>query len=446
MASGRMPRSLTLCANIKRLDWSRKETGMTADTDVAKMKEAMPNDRPEGAVENRSAAGPFRFDRVELAGSLGDLGTLLPIVIGMILINQLSPTPVFLAFGLFYLLTGFYYRLPVPVQPLKAVGAIAIAYPSQITEPVIGAAGIIFGFILLFLSLTGMLDRIARLFTQPVVRGIQLALGLIFLQKGIELVVTQKLFLSGVTGNYSEYHLNLILGFLVFFMVLALLDNRKVPAALAALAVGIIAGLALGGLQGRPLAIGPTEMHPLWPSLGDFWTAFFMLILPQIPLTIGNACVGTADTCSTLFRDSPLLSRTTAGRFALSMGAVNLPAGFFGAIPMCHGTGGLAAHYRFGARTGGAPIMIGAIFVILALVLGELGLTILALIPNSVLGVLLIFAGLELCPLVRSLQTNEEFFIALLIAGIALAVPNMAWAFGIGILADLLIRKFGMKI
>jgi SulP family sulfate permease len=128
------------------------------------------------------------------------------------------------------------------------------------------------------------------------------------------------------------------------------------------------------------------------------------------------------------------------------MGAVNLPAGFFGAIPMCHGTGGLAAHYRFGARTGGAPIMIGAIFVILALVLGELGLSILALIPNSVLGVLLIFAGLELCPLVRSLQTNEEFFIALLIAGVALAVPNMAWAFGIGILADLLIRKLGMKI
>jgi len=108
--------------------------GMTPDTGAAKMKEAMPNDRPEEAVENGSAAVPFRFDRVELAGSLGDLGTLLPIVIGMILINQLSPTPVFLAFGLFYLLTGFYYRLPVPVQPLKAVGAIPIAYPAEITE------------------------------------------------------------------------------------------------------------------------------------------------------------------------------------------------------------------------------------------------------------------------------------------------------------------------
>ena len=407
---------------------------------------SMPADGPAGGQNGKVQATTFRFDRVELAGSLGDLGTLLPIVVAMILINKLSPTTVFLAFGLFYLLTGFYYRLPVPVQPLKAVGAIAIAYPGQITEAVIGAGGMIFGLILLFLSLTGMLDRIARLFTQPVVRGIQLALGLIFLRKGIELIVTQKLFLSGATGNYSQYHLNLILGFIVFAMVLVLLDNKKIPAALAAVAVGIIAGLALGGLQGRTFSIGPTGVYPVWPSLGDFWTAFFMLILPQIPLTIGNACVGTADTCHTLFPNSPLLSRTKAGRFALSMGVINLPAGFFGAVPMCHGTGGLAAHYRFGARTGGAPIMIGIIFVILALVLGELGLTILALIPNSVLGVLLVFAGLELCPLVRSLQTNEEFFIALLIAGIALAVPNMAWAFGIGIVADLLIRRAGIKI
>jgi len=63
-----------------------------------------------------------------------------------------------------------------------------------------------------------------------------------------------------------------------------------------------------------------------------------------------------------------------------------------------------------------------------------------------VLGVLLIFAGLELCPLMRSLKTNEEYFVALLIGGIAMAVPNMGWAFGIGILADLFIRKMKIKI
>lgn len=388
----------------------------------------------------------FHFNRMELAGSLGDLGTLLPIVVGMILINGLSPTTVFLAFGLFYLMTGFYYRLPIPVQPLKAVGAIAIAYPNQITESVIGAGGILFGSLLLVLSLTGMVDRLAKLFTQPVVRGIQLALGLIFLKKGIELIVTQKVFLSGVDGRLAEYPINLVMGFMVFALVLALLDNKKFPAALAALAFGVIAGLALGGFQGQSFSIGPTRIELIAPSFGDFWTAFIMLILPQVPLTIGNACVGTADMCSSVFPDSPQLSRTKAGRFALTMGLANLPAGLFGAVPMCHGTGGLAAHYRFGARTGGAPIMIGSFFVVLALVLGEFGFAILALLPNSVLGVLLIFAGLELCPLVRSLQSNEEYFVALLIAGIALAVPNMAWAFAIGIAVDLFLRKTKTKI
>jgi sulfate permease, SulP family len=397
-------------------------------------------------TDNGGSTKRPRFDRIEFAGSLGDLGTLLPIVVAMILINKLSPSVVFLSFGLFYLITGYYYRLPVPVQPLKAVGAIAIAYPLLITESVIGASGIIFGVILLLLSISGTVNTLAKLFTQPVVRGIQLSLGLVFLRKGIELIVQKNLFLSGVAGSFSEYNLNLILGIVVFLMVLALLDNKKLPAALAALAVGIIAGLAFGGFDSLRFSIGPTKIGVISPTLKDFWTAFIMLILPQVPLTIGNACVGTADTCCTLFPKNPLLSKTKAGNFALTMGLANLPAGFFGAVPMCHGTGGLAAHYRFGARTGGAPIMIGALFVVMALVFGEFGFTLLAMIPNSVLGVLLIFAGLELCPLIRSLKTNEEYFVAILISGIALAVPNMGWAFGIGIAADLFIRKMKIKI
>jgi len=391
------------------------------------------------ALEPKKSAilGRLRFDRVELAGSFGDLGTLLPIVVGMILINKLSPTTVFLAFGLFYILTGYYYRLPVPVQPLKAVGAIAIAYPAQITEPVIGAAGIIFGGLLLVFAITGVVDKLAKLFTQPVVRGIQLALGLIFLRKGIELIVDKNLFLSGVPGRFPDSYANLILGIVVFGMVLALLDNKKLPAAIAAVAAGILSGLALGGLDGLSFSIGPTDMRFVSPTMNDFWIAL---------LTIGNACVGTADTCSSLFPNDPLLSRAKAGKFALTMGIANFPAGFLGAVPMCHGTGGLAAHYRFGARTGGAPIMIGVLLVLIALVFGEFGFSILALIPKSVLGVLLIFAGLELCPLIRSLKENEEYFVALLISGIALAVPNMGWAFGIGIVVDLFIRKAKIKI
>ena len=114
-----------------------------------------------GASESSGFIAKLRFDRVEFAGSLGDLGTLLPIVVAMILINKLSPSVVFLSFGLFYLITGYYYRLPVPVQPLKAVGAIAIAYPLLITESVIGASGIIFGVVLLLLSISGTVNALA---------------------------------------------------------------------------------------------------------------------------------------------------------------------------------------------------------------------------------------------------------------------------------------------
>ncbi|MEW5773259.1 MAG: putative sulfate/molybdate transporter [Thermodesulfobacteriota bacterium] len=420
---------------------------MTSERD-AKAGAAGPAGSPPEAERGgrRGLLRGFSFDRVELAGSFGDLGTLLPIVVGMILINKLSPTTVFLSFGLFYLLTAFMYRLPVPVQPLKAVGAIAIAFPNQITESVIGAAGVIFGCLLLVFSLTGIVDRLAKLFTPPVVRGIQLALGLVFLRKGLELIVSKKMFLSGVPGYFPDSYINLVLGVAVFGLVLLLLDNKKLPAAIAAVGIGIVAGFLLGGLGDQKLTLGPTEVRFMSFSLQDLWIAFIMLILPQIPLTIGNACVGTADTCATLFPSDPRLAKTTAGNFAFSMGLANLPAGFFGAVPMCHGTGGLAAHFRFGARTGGAPLMIGAIFVAIALVFGEAGFTFLTLLPNSVLGVLLIFAGLELCPLIRSLKANEEYFVALLISGISLAVPNMAWAFGIGIVVDIFIRKAKIKI
>ena len=273
------------------------------------------------------AAAPLRFDRVELAGAFGDLGTLLPIVVGMILINKLSPSTVFLSFGLFYLVTGYYYRLPVPVQPLKAVGAIAIAYPALITAPVIGASGIIFGALLLLFALTGIVDKLAKLFTQPVVRGIQLSLGLVFLKKGIELIVSPQVFLNGLAGRWAEYHINLIIGVVVFALVMGLLDNKKFPAALVALAAGILSGFVLGGFDARALSIGPTDIRIVSPSLQDFWTAFIMLILPQIPLTIGNACVGTADTCCTLFPQNPSLCQEHGREIRSHHGDRELPGG-----------------------------------------------------------------------------------------------------------------------
>lgn len=390
--------------------------------------------------------GAQRFDRLEIAGSFGDLGTFLPIVVAMILINRLSPSAVLLAFGLFYVFTGLFYRLPVPVQPLKAVAAMAIASPDVVTAPVIAAGGILFGAVMLTLWAGRLVDLASRLFTAPVVRGIQLALGLIFLRKGFEMIVSKSLFVDGRPGPFAAQHANLWLGVVVLVLVLALLDNRRFPAALAALAGGLAAGLLGGGVANGPFSLGPTELRLVVPRAADFWTAAVMLVLPQIPLTIGNACVGTAATAAGLFPGDARLDRAQAAGFAFTMGVANIPAGFLGAIPMCHGTGGLVAHHRFGARTGGAPIFLGLLLIAVALGFGQLGFSLLASIPNSVLGVLLVFAGLELCPLVRNLKTDQEYFVALFIAGIALAVPNMAWAFGAGIALDVLVRRLKIRI
>jgi len=128
------------------------------------------------------------------------------------------------------------------------------------------------------------------------------------------------------------------------------------------------------------------------------------------------------------------------------MGLANMVAGLFGAMPMCHGAGGLAAHYRFGARTGGSNIMIGIVFMVIALVFGKAGISLLSSVPNAVLGVLLLFAGLELAMLVRDLRERQEFFVAFLIAGIGLSTTNMSIAFISGIAVSWILKRTGIRI
>ncbi len=405
----------------------------------------------------------FRFDRMEFAGSLGDLGTLIPIAAGLILINKLSPTSVLLWVGLFYILAGLYYRLPIPVQPLKVVGALAIASPEKITEPVIAAAGIVFGAVLLILSISGAMQAISRLFTRPVIRGIQLGLGLILMKKGFQFIASDRLMLNGGEFMLGPVSVNLIVGIIAFALVLLFLNNKRLPAALLAVCVGIVIGVLAGGFRELSFSLGPAAARIVVPGLkastshgflgldpfpawNYFASAILLLIIPQIPLTIGNAAIGTADTACSLFPGNSNLKKATPSAFAFTMGLINIPAGFMAAMPMCHGAGGLAAHFRFGARTGGSNLMIGIIFIALATLLGKISLGLITLIPQSILGVLLAFAGIELALLTRDVNEKKDYFVVALVAGIGLAATNMAYAFGAGILAEFLINRLRIKI
>ncbi len=401
--------------------------------------------------------GSYKFDRMELAGSLGDLGTLIPLSVALIVINGLNATAVFLMVGLFYIGAGLYYNLPIPVQPLKVVAAIAVA--SQLDAATIAASGYLMGVILLIIAVTGIIDVLERLFTKPIVRGIQLGLGFILMIKGLEFIGKDELLMTGLTGlngghTFTRFielswltwiSVNTIIGIFGIIVVTLLLTNRRLPAAIAVILFGVLVSVGFGSLSGTSFEIGYEPVHFFKPDTALLLNALILLVIPQIPLTIGNAVMATADTARNLFGEERA-KRSTFRAFAASMGLANIGAGAVYGMPMCHGAGGLAAHYRFGARTGGSNLMIGTIFLVIAVVFGKAAISILGLIPNSILGVLLLFAGLELAMLIRDISEKKDLFIAFFIAGIGIATTNMGVAFIAGMTLLYIINKMKINI
>ncbi len=384
----------------------------------------------------------FRFNLQELGGALGDLGTLLPLIMALVLINGLNPTSVLVGVGMFFIVSGIYFRLPMPVQPLKAVAAIAISL--GLSASVISAAGLLMGAILLLLSLTNLITVVVKLFPQAVVRGIQLTIGLILFRKGIELVFNESTLTGGTTGSFSsgQFPIGLFLAIsalLVFilFKFVFFKQSKRFPPSLALLTFGLGAGVVFGPVPG-PEKLGLTLPSVILPNTADFWLAMTVLIIAQLPLTLGNAVVGTWDTARTYFEDEAY--RVTPRALTTSMGLANIIAGLFGTMPMCHGSGGLTAHYKMGARTGGANLMIGGLILAVGLFLGSGAVSFLSIVPFSVLGVLLAIVGIYHTLLIRDLNAKRQLAVAGTVAITTITLGNLAFGFGAGILLHHILR------
>lgn len=373
----------------------------------------------------------FKFDRMEFAGSLGDLGTLIPLAIGMILINGLNPTGVLFMIGLFYILAGIYYGVTVPVQPMKVIGAYVIA--TGMTPQQISASVLMMGVLLLVLGVTGAIHFVARHTPKSVVRGVQLGVGTVLMVKGIEFMLGPEPYLS--VQGIGPVGIGIILGVLGTAVTLLFLDNRKMPAAIVVVFGGMLIGFFIGKpATGEGLSLGlhlPGILPYGFPGIQDFLVALTLLVLPQIPMTVGNAIISNADLTRKYF--GPKAKMTSYRALANSQGIANIGSFIFGGIPLCHGAGGLAAHYRFGARTAGSNIIIGGIFLGLALFLGSSAIPILYLIPFSILGVLLVFAGSQLAMMIKDLRRKDDFFVAVAMLGVALAT-NLGVAFILGLI------------
>lgn len=327
---------------------------------------------PEQAARNK----PSKRWVGELGGACGDLGTLLPYALGAMTVAGLAPAGVLLGFGTFLVAAGLFYGMPMAVQPMKVVGAVLLT--GDIGAGELAATGLLIGALMLVLGLTGVIGPVARLIPQSVTAGLQLGLGLTMAVLGLELMGGRLWF-----------------GLVVLAVLLALMRVPRCPAALITLVVAALLGHAIG-IVTMPdrIAFGWQWPSPALPSWDDVWRAFERTVLPQLPVTLTNAVIVTAALSRDLF---PLASaRATERNLSISTGIANLALAPFGAMPMCHGAGGVQAQYRFGARTGLAPVLLGALLLVLALGFSDAAAGLLSLIPLPAVGVLLLIAGADL--------------------------------------------------
>lgn len=358
----------------------------------------------------------FQFSLREVSGALGDLGTLLPLMLGAIAIVGLAPMPVVLGFALSYIATALWYRLPVPVQPMKAVAAVLLT--AEMTPEALAASGVMIGAVLLLLGATGWIDRLGRLVPQSVLAGLQLGLGLTLALVSLDLIATAP-----------------ALGAATLLLLGGLMRVPRLPAALIAVIFAVLAGQALG-VAGLPLPeMGPGLPRfvglPSWPEIERGFTIF---VLPQLSLTLTNAILLTALVAGDYFGDRA--RHVTPRRLSLSSGLGNLLLTPFGALPMCHGAGGLAAHHRFGARSGAAPLMLGLALLVLAVLPGGAGLAALAAIPVAALGALLLVASAELALSRRLFDCRPSCRPVIALAGGVTVFVDPFWGLVAGSLAE----------
>lgn len=374
----------------------------------------------------RETGWTLAFNRHEVAGAFGDIGTDLPLILAMVAINGLDAASAFVMFGVFQVLTALRYGLPMPVQPLKAMAAIMISLGPAGTPGLLFGGGLVAGATMLLLGLTGAVDRIHAVIPAGVVRGIQLGLGLTLM-----LVAFDFMLRDGVLGVLEPLWLEAALASAVGVVGVLLLGRQKrLPPALLLVAAGVVLAL-LRGLDTGAIAAGAGLSLPQLyvPTTDDLLRGGLLLALPQVPLSLANAIVATAYLVKDYFPDR---REITPRRLSVTYGLMNLTAPFLSGVPLCHGSGGLAGHHRFGARTGGSVLFYGVLFLTLGLVFGDVIFEVVRVFPFPILGVLLFFEGFALVKLVGKVKDDHlDLVVALLVGVVAVGVP---FGFAVGLL------------
>jgi hypothetical protein len=350
----------------------------------------------------------FEFNLRELAGSMGDFGTLLPLAIGYIVVNDLNPAGFLVMMGLANIITGIVYRLPMPIEPMKVIAVMAIA--QQWSPSMVYASGFAMGVIWLGFSAANLIGWIAKITPKSVIWGIQVTLGILLSIEAFKLLSTE-------WG----------LGIIAIGLVLVLRQNRYAPAAI----VLMLLGVAIGFVGGAFKEISPPAFRlPVMTSFSfeEIWQTLILAGFAQIPLTVTNATLATVALIKTYWPERTVTER----QLSLNQGLMNLIMPFFGGMPMCHGAGGLAGQYYFGARTGGANIIEGLIEITLGLFFSASVVGLFVTFPSAIIGAMLLLVGIEMIKFAKNIRLNKDL-LPLSATIVASLLSSMAVGFVIGL-------------
>ncbi|KAG7548454.1 Molybdate transporter 1/2 [Arabidopsis suecica] len=407
----------------------------------------------------------------ELSGAVGDLGTFIPIVLTLTLVSNLDLSTTLIFTGFYNIATGLLFDIPMPVQPMKSIAAVAVSESPHLTPSQIAAAGASTAATLLLLGATGAMSFLYNLIPLPVVRGVQLSQGLQFAFTAIKYVrfnydaATLKPSSSPRTWLGLD-GLILALAALLFIILSTGSGNDRdaaedededfaetssnqsqsrrrrrlrllssIPSALVVFVIGLVLCFIRDPSIFKDLKFGPSKFHILRITWDDWKIGFVRAAIPQIPLSVLNSVIAVCKLSNDLFDKE--LSATTV---SISVGVMNLIGCWFGAMPVCHGAGGLAGQYRFGARSGLSVIFLGIGKLIVGLVFGNSFVRILSQFPIGILGVLLLFAGIELAMASKDMNSKEDSFIMLVCAAVSMTGSSAALGFGCGVVLYLLLK------
>ncbi|XP_078166335.1 molybdate transporter 1-like [Carex rostrata] len=445
--------------------------------DLESAKPNQPQIKPKTFLAKAGDNIAFRTKWAEINGAMGDLGTYIPIILALSLARNLDLGTTLIFTGIYNIVTGLLYGVPMPVQPMKSIAAVAISN-SSFGVPEIMAAGIITSGVVLVLGVTGLMKVAYWLIPLSVVRGIQLAQGLNFAMTAVKYIRNEQNLGKGKSlGERPWTGLDgLILAIVACCFILVIngagkeaqqqnedetnddenpdstVRQRKnfleklvdsIPSAVIIFVLGLILAIIRKPSAVKELHAGPETIRVVDISRHAWKDGFIKGAIPQLPLTLLNSVIAVCKLSKDLFPEK----QVSATSLSVTVGLMNLIGCWFGAMPCCHGAGGLAGQYKFGGRSGGCVAALGALKLVLGLVLGGSILRVLVEFPVGLLGVLLLFAGIELAMAARDMSTKQEAFVMLVCTSVSLVGSSAALGFLCGMVAHGIIelRKLALK-